>query len=164
LVPAVLCRWGPQSRRGTTEPRSRRKPTWNCDMIPLQNETWHQAFNNGRSRQRGLCFCLPRIAAGFRNGQTRLGMRSDGEDTAEPPARPFSGAHDMGSNHQSRCRCIIRVDAMICRQGPQPWLGNAGGASVSQGLRLIRTSVMYLQGFWRPAGQAGQVDKHSLAS
>jgi hypothetical protein len=53
---------------------------------------------------------------------------------------------------------------MICRQGPQPWLGNAGAASVSQGLRLIRTSAMYLQGFWGQAGVAGQADKHSLAS
>jgi hypothetical protein len=33
-------------------------------------------------------------------------------------------------------------------EDPLPWLGNAGGASVSQGLCSIRTSAMYRQGFY----------------
>jgi hypothetical protein len=31
--------------------------------------------------------------------------------------------------------------------GPPPWFGNAGGASVLQGICLVRTSAMHLQGY-----------------
>jgi hypothetical protein len=43
------------------------------------------------------------------SGTDRLGMRSDGEDRAEPPARPFPGAHDMGSNHEADADALFAL-------------------------------------------------------
>jgi hypothetical protein len=75
----------------------------------------------------------------------------------EPPTRPGPEALDIGSNHKADA---FPLTPWYAGWGPPQWLGNAGDASVSRGIHLIRTSAMYPQGFHQKYILCGPISTH----
>jgi hypothetical protein len=91
------------------------------------------------------------------SGTTGLGCARMGKGKTEPPTRPGPEALDIGSNHKADA---FPLTPWYAGWGPPQWLGNAGDASVSRGIHLIRTSAMYPQGFHQKYCLGGPISSH----